>query len=102
MLIIGQYLKQLRQLAQAVRHPAHHRRRRRNAEREDLYDQFRRGEVRHLVLSKVGNFAIDLPDANVLIQVSGTFGSRQEEAQRLGPHPAAEGGRRGRPTSTRW
>ncbi|HEX4590416.1 MAG TPA: helicase, partial [Gemmataceae bacterium] len=42
------------------------------------------GEVRHLMLSKVGNFAIDLPDANVLIQVSGTFGSRQEEAQRLG------------------
>ena len=40
--------------------------------------------MRHLVLSKVGNFAIDLPDANVLIQVSGTFGSRQEEAQRLG------------------
>jgi DNA excision repair protein ERCC-3 len=45
---------------------------------------FRTGEVRHLILSKVGNFAIDLPDANVLIQVSGTFGSRQEEAQRLG------------------
>ena len=55
-----------------------------NVEREDLYDKFRRGEVRHLILSKVGNFAIDLPDANVLIQVSGTFGSRQEEAQRLG------------------
>src|SRR5262249_12737767 len=54
------------------------------AEREDLYDRFRKGEVRHLMLSKVGNFALDLPDANVLIQVSGTFGSRQEEAQRLG------------------
>src|SRR5213075_3602449 len=54
------------------------------AEREELYDKFRRGDVRHLILSKVGNFAIDLPDANVLIQVSGTFGSRQEEAQRLG------------------
>src|SRR5262249_57033418 len=53
-------------------------------EREDLYNRFRRGNVRNLVLSKVGNFAIDLPDANVLIQVSGTFGSRQEEAQRLG------------------
>jgi DNA excision repair protein ERCC-3 len=49
-----------------------------------LYDGFRRGEVRQLILSKVGNFALDLPDANVLIQVSGTFGSRQEEAQRLG------------------
>src|SRR5262249_50601721 len=55
-----------------------------NGEREDLYGKFRRGEVRHLILSKVGNFALDLPDANVLIQVSGTFGSRQEEAQRLG------------------
>ena len=55
-----------------------------NPEREDLYGKFRRGEVRHLILSKVGNFAIDLPDAYVLIQVSGTFGSRQEEAQRLG------------------
>ena len=53
-------------------------------EREELYNNFRAGEVRHLILSKVGNFAIDLPDANVLIQVSGTFGSRQEEAQRLG------------------
>jgi DNA excision repair protein ERCC-3 len=82
-LIIGQYLKQLRRL---------HRRfdiplitgQTANAERETLYDRFRAGAVRHLVLSKVGNFAIDLPDANVLIQVSGTFGSRQEEAQRLG------------------
>ena len=46
--------------------------------------EFRRGEIRRMVLSKVGNFAIDLPDANVMIQVSGTFGSRQEEAQRLG------------------
>src|SRR5204863_8278925 len=55
-----------------------------NSEREELYNRFRRGEQRHLILSKVGNFAIDLPDANVLIQVSGTFGSRQEEAQRLG------------------
>ena len=54
------------------------------AEREDLYNRFRSGQVRQLILSKVGNFAIDLPDANVLIQVSGTFGSRQEEAQRLG------------------
>src|SRR5947199_4572230 len=53
-------------------------------EREDLYNRFREGEVRHIILSKVGNFALDLPDANVLIQVSGTFGSRQEEAQRLG------------------
>ncbi|MBY0528526.1 MAG: helicase-associated domain-containing protein [Gemmataceae bacterium] len=82
-LIIGQYLKQLRTLSKRFDLPlimgstA-------NTEREDLYNKFRKGEVRHLILSKVGNFAIDLPDANVLIQVSGTFGSRQEEAQRLG------------------
>src|SRR5690606_27021744 len=55
-----------------------------NAERERLYEAFRSGDLRLLVVSKVGNFAIDLPDANVAIQVSGTFGSRQEEAQRLG------------------
>jgi DNA excision repair protein ERCC-3 len=54
------------------------------AERQELYDEFRDGGLRRLILSKVGNFAIDLPDANVMIQVSGTFGSRQEEAQRLG------------------
>jgi DNA excision repair protein ERCC-3 len=52
--------------------------------RDALYEAFRRGEVPCLVVSKVGNFAIDLPEANVAIQVSGTFGSRQEEAQRLG------------------
>ena len=64
-------------------------------EREELYAAFRSGELRRLVLSKVGNFAIDLPDANVIIQVSGTFGSRQEEAQRLGRilRPKADGGR---------
>jgi DNA excision repair protein ERCC-3 len=55
-----------------------------NDERDRLYDRFRRGEVRVLILSKVGNFAVDLPDANVAIQISGSFGSRQEEAQRLG------------------
>src|SRR5207344_2944368 len=55
-----------------------------NREREKLYGAFRSGELRRLVVSKVANFAIDLPDANVAIQVSGTFGSRQEEAQRLG------------------
>ena len=53
-------------------------------ERDALYGRFRTGELRLLVLSKVGNFALDLPDAEVLVQVSGTFGSRQEEAQRLG------------------
>lgn len=82
-LIIGQYLKQLRQLCKRFNLPMITGQTA-NAEREDLYNKFRKGEVRHLILSKVGNFAIDLPDANVLIQVSGTFGSRQEEAQRLG------------------
>ncbi len=55
-----------------------------NWERESLYDAFRRGENRLLVVSRVANFAIDLPEANVAIELSGTFGSRQEEAQRLG------------------
>jgi len=82
-LVIGQYLKQLRQLSKRFDIPLITGQTA-SSEREDLYGRFRRGEVRNLVLSKVGNFAIDLPDANVLIQVSGTFGSRQEEAQRLG------------------
>ena len=55
-----------------------------HGQREKLYERFRRGEIRALALSKVGNFAIDLPDANVLVQLSGTMGSRQEEEQRLG------------------
>ena len=55
-----------------------------NAERERLYAALRSGDERLVIVSKVGNFAIDLADANVAIQVSGTFGSRQEEAQRLG------------------
>ncbi len=82
-LIIGQFLDQLKVLSKhfkapiitgstAVR------------EREKLYQAFRTGEIKLLIVSKVANFAIDLPDANVAIQVSGTFGSRQEEAQRLG------------------
>ncbi|MBI2805135.1 MAG: helicase-associated domain-containing protein [Planctomycetes bacterium] len=83
LLIIGQYLRQLRSLQKRFDIPlitgATD-----NQEREVLYGQFRRGEIKQLILSKVGNFAIDLPDAQVLIQVSGTFGSRQEEAQRLG------------------
>jgi DNA excision repair protein ERCC-3 len=92
-LIIGQYLKQLRRLHRRYRIPlitGHTP----TPEREDLYNKFRQGEVQHLILSKVGNFAIDLPDANVLIQVSGTFGSRQEEAQRLGRvlRPKGDGG----------
>ncbi len=82
-LIIGQYIKQLRRIAERFDLPLIMGQTS-NPEREELYGKFRRGEIRRLVLSKVGNFAIDLPDANVMIQVSGTFGSRQEEAQRLG------------------
>ncbi|MCS6847304.1 MAG: helicase-associated domain-containing protein [Anaerolineae bacterium] len=82
-LIIGQYIPQLEQIAQRLGAPLI------TGEtpvrqREKLFQQFREGQIRRLVLSKVGNFSIDLPDANVLIQVSGMFGSRQEEAQRLG------------------
>ena len=54
-----------------------------NSAREELYAKFKTGEIKVLVVSKVANFAVDLPDASVAIQVSGTFGSRQEEAQRL-------------------
>ncbi len=82
-LIIGQYLDQLKILSEDLRAPLLTGRVA-TKEREKLYDQFRRGEIKRLVVSKVANFAIDLPDANVAIQVSGTFGSRQEEAQRLG------------------
>jgi DNA excision repair protein ERCC-3 len=54
------------------------------SERQKLFKAFREGEITRLIVSKVGNFAVDLPDAAVMIQISGTFGSRQEEAQRLG------------------
>ena len=54
------------------------------AEREELYQAFREGDLHVLVVSKVANFSVDLPEASVAIQVSGSFGSRQEEAQRLG------------------
>lgn len=92
-LIIGQYIEQLKSLAEELQAPLLTGRTS-NAQREKLYDQFRRGEIKHLVVSKVANFAIDLPDANVAIQVSGTFGSRQEEAQRLGRilRPKSDGG----------
>jgi len=82
-LVIGQYLSQLRKISSSLKAPmitgatA-------NARRDLIYESFRRGEIPVLVVSKVANFAIDLPDASVAIQVSGTFGSRQEEAQRLG------------------
>jgi DNA excision repair protein ERCC-3 len=54
------------------------------SERLDLYEEFRQGNIRAIILSKVGNYSVDLPNADAMIQVSGTFGSRQEEAQRLG------------------
>jgi DNA excision repair protein ERCC-3 len=82
-LVIGQYLDQLRELVRHLEVPLITGKTP-TADRERLYGAFRRGEERILVVSKVGNFAIDLPDANVAIQISGTFGSRQEEAQRLG------------------
>ncbi len=82
-LIIGMYLSQLQHIAREYHWPLITGQTG-VRERQRLYDAFRRGEIRCLVVSKVGNFAIDLPDANVAIQVSGTFGSRQEEAQRLG------------------
>jgi DNA excision repair protein ERCC-3 len=82
-LIIGEYIAQVAAIAKEIdaslvtgKTP--------QAEREKIYNRFRRNELHCIVLSKVGNFAIDLPDADVLIQVSGMFGSRQEEAQRLG------------------
>jgi DNA excision repair protein ERCC-3 len=82
-LIIGQYLDQLDMLAAELGCPLITGRTP-TRERETLYDRFRTGDLSVLAVSKVGNFAVDLPDANVAIQVSGTFGSRQEEAQRLG------------------
>ena len=82
-LVIGQYIDQLKEVAARLNAPLITGKTT-NIERGKLYDQFRRGEVKLLVVSKVANFAIDLPDANVAIQISGTFGSRQEEAQRLG------------------
>ncbi|KRF32036.1 DNA repair helicase XPB [Paenibacillus sp. Soil787] len=82
-LIIGQYISQLELIAAHTGAPmisggvAHEI-------REDLYEQFKKGQLPLLIVSKVANFAVDLPDAVVAIQVSGSYGSRQEEAQRLG------------------
>ncbi len=91
-LVMGQYLDQLHEAARVLDAPLITGRTP-NGERERLYDDFRAGRVRLLVVSKVANFAVDLPEANVAVQVSGTFGSRQEEAQRLGRvlRPKADG-----------
>ncbi len=91
-LVIGAYLEQLEELGKVLDAPVIQGSTK-NREREALYDSFRRGELPVLVVSKVANFSIDLPEASVAIQVSGTFGSRQEEAQRLGRllRPKADG-----------
>jgi DNA excision repair protein ERCC-3 len=83
LLVIGQYLDQLADLGERLGAPVI------TGEvpvkeRERLFDAFRAGEITTLVVSKVANFSVDLPEASVAIQVSGSFGSRQEEAQRLG------------------
>ena len=92
-LIIGQYIDQLESLSKELGIPLITGKTP-NKDREKLYAAFRDGSLKNLMVSKVGNFAIDLPDANVLIQISGTFGSRQEEAQRLGRvlRPKSDGG----------
>ena len=82
-LIIGQYISQLETIAAMFDLPIITGSTP-NAKREELYRLFKEGDIHILVVSKVANFAIDLPDASVAIQVSGTFGSRSEEAQRLG------------------
>jgi DNA excision repair protein ERCC-3 len=82
-LVIGQYLDQLAQLSDKLGAPLITGETS-VTERQELFGAFREGEIDLLVVSKVANFSIDLPEASVAIQVSGTFGSRQEEAQRLG------------------
>jgi len=82
-LVIGAYLDQLDHLGEALDCPVIQGSTK-NKEREALFDAFRAGELKRLVVSKVANFSVDLPEATVAVQVSGTFGSRQEEAQRLG------------------
>jgi DNA excision repair protein ERCC-3 len=91
-LVIGQYIDQLDELGEVLGAPVI-KGETTNPQREKLFDAFRNGEITVLVVSKVANFSIDLPEATVAIQVSGTFGSRQEEAQRLGRvlRPKADG-----------
>ncbi|NKY60174.1 DNA repair helicase XPB [Nocardia flavorosea] len=92
-LVIGAYLDQLDELGAALDAPVIQGSTK-NKEREALFEAFRLGEIPVLVVSKVANFSIDLPEASVAVQVSGTFGSRQEEAQRLGRllRPKQDGG----------
>jgi DNA excision repair protein ERCC-3 len=91
-LVIGQYIDQLNALQLRLNAPLITGKTP-QSEREKLYAAFKSGAISVLIVSKVGNFAVDLPEANVAIQISGTFGSRQEEAQRLGRilRPKADG-----------
>ncbi|GAA5111698.1 DEAD/DEAH box helicase [Haloechinothrix salitolerans] len=91
-LVIGAYLDQLDEIGAELEAPVITGATR-NTERERLFEAFRQGEIPTLVVSKVANFSIDLPEAAVAVQISGTFGSRQEEAQRLGRllRPKADG-----------
>ena len=91
-LVIGQYLDQLDELAATLDAPLITGSTT-VTQRQKLFDAFRTGEIDLLVVSKVANFSIDLPEASVAVQVSGSFGSRQEEAQRLGRilRPKADG-----------
>ncbi|MCL1808447.1 MAG: helicase-associated domain-containing protein [Clostridiales bacterium] len=82
-LVIGLYLQQLKEVAELLNAPIITGSTK-NSKRDELYQQFRDGEIPVMIVSKVANYAIDLPDANVAIEISGSFGSRQEEAQRLG------------------
>ncbi len=90
-LVLGMYVEQLELLARRLDAPLIEGKTP-QSRRDELFQKFRTGEVRVLVISKVGNFSVDLPDANVAIQVSGTWGSRQEEAQRLGRILRPKGG----------
>ncbi len=90
-LIIGQYLKQLKEISRRFSIPIITGSTPQK-ERDKIFNAFKKGETRQLAVSKVANFAVDLPDANVAIQISGTFGSRQEEAQRLGRILRPKGG----------
>jgi DNA excision repair protein ERCC-3 len=82
-LVIGQYISQLESIARRLKAPLVTGRTP-NAERERIYSAFKKKELRVIVVSKVANFALDLPDASMAVEISGAFGSRQEEAQRLG------------------
>jgi DNA excision repair protein ERCC-3 len=82
-LVIGQYISQLESIAGRLKVPLVTGKTP-NAERERIYSAFKKGELRVIIVSKVANFALDLPDASMAVQISGSFGSRQEEAQRLG------------------